>query len=132
MAYFKKSGLKVVFDEFHKFAKLKQFLNFARFDVINDFTVDIVGETIGSKIPMLILFDETNNRDFLQTLEELHEKIQYNFIIVHNKNKEEFERHYLEILGVERGEMPSLMIAMIQKKTVKFKYDGSFTIKGIS
>lgn len=88
-------------------------MNFARFDVINDFSVDIVGETIGSKIPMLVLFDESNNRDFLSILEELHEKIQYNFIIVHNKNKEEFERHYMEILGVDRGDIPVLMIAMI-------------------
>lgn len=55
----------MIFDEFDNFAKLKQFLNFARFDVINDFSVDIVGETIGSKIPMLILFDESEDRDKL-------------------------------------------------------------------
>lgn len=50
-------------------------MNFARFDVINNFSVDIVGETIGSKIPMLILFDDKEDRNLLSVLEEIHEKI---------------------------------------------------------
>lgn len=81
---------------------------------------------------MLVLFDKNQNRDFYQVLEQLHDKIQFNFIIVHNKMKEEFESHYLDILGVKKNETPQLMIVMIQKKTVKYKYDGPFTVSEIS
>lgn len=131
LAYYKKSNLKVVYDEFENFAKLKQFLNFARFDVINDFTVDVVGETIGSKIPMLVFFDPSSNRELLGVLEDLHPKIQFNFVIVHNKNKEEFERQYVEVLGASESNFPELMIVLMQKKTVKFKYNGPFVAKQI-
>lgn len=120
--------MKVTYDEFENFPKLKQFLNFARFDVINDFSVDVVGETIGSKIPMLVLFDKQKNRETISILEKLHEKIQFNFIIVHNKLKEDFEKHYLELVGLSNSDLPALMIMMVQKKTIKYKYTGEISV----
>lgn len=39
------------------FKKLKIFLKFAKFEVINKFDVSNVGECIGSNLPMLVYFD---------------------------------------------------------------------------
>lgn len=38
--------------------KLKIFLKFSKFDVVNKFNVDNVGECIGLNLPMLVYFDE--------------------------------------------------------------------------
>lgn len=80
---------------------------------------------------MLILFEEKGDKNFLSVLQSIYEKIQYNLIIVHNKNKDEFERHYLEIFGVEKKNLPELMIAMINKRTINYKYQGPFVAKEI-
>lgn len=51
------------------FKKLKIFLKFAKFEVINNFDVHNVGECIGSNLPMLVYFDENDNRDFMKIID---------------------------------------------------------------
>ena len=53
----KKSGFKTRFNEMENFKKLKVFLKFAKFEIINKFDVDNVGECIGSNLPMLVYFN---------------------------------------------------------------------------
>ena len=67
------------------------FLTFERFDFINKFDVDTVGETIGSKIPILVYINKNENREHFSILEKIYHKNKYNFIITHNKLKDEFE-----------------------------------------
>lgn len=54
------------------FKKLKIFLKFAKFEIINKFDVDNVGECIGSNLPMLVYFNEDDNREFMKIVDKLY------------------------------------------------------------
>ena len=73
------------------FKKLKIFLKFAKFEIINKFDVNNVGECIGQNLPILVYFDKNENREFMKIINNLYSQIQNTFVIMHNKDEEEFE-----------------------------------------
>ena len=132
LLYIKKSGSKSVFKDFSNLKKLRVFLKYAKYEAINEFNVELVGESIGAKIPLLVYFDKNTNKDFTEVLEKVYPSIKNNFIIMHNELKTDFEKQYAEILGITAKNSPALMIVIIQKKITKFKLEQSFTIKNVS
>lgn len=127
MVYKRKSGTIDRFSEFDNFQKLKQFLKFVRFDFVNDFTQDLIAEAIGSKIPLLIYVDPDSSSKNLKLLEELHVSIKNNFIVLHNKLAQPFEREYIELFGVKRSDTPVLYIGVIGRDIKKFKFNDIWT-----
>lgn len=132
LTYKRKSGTVDRFSQFDDFQKLRLFLKFVRFDFVNRFTQDLIGEAIGSRIPILVYVDPHNNSRNLGLLEELHTSIKYNFIVLHNRLEESFEREYIELFGSDNFSEPSLYIAIIGRELQKFKFNDTWTKANIA
>lgn len=62
-------------------------------------------------------------------MESIYPTIQNSLIISHNRFGEEFEREYGELFGVKSRDGPTLMIALVGKETVKYRYEGKMEKK---
>lgn len=131
LIYIKASGEKIIFSRFDKLKELKIFLKYAKYEAINPFNVELVGESIGAKIPLLVYFDQDINKEHIRVLKSIYPSIKNNFIIMQNRLKTNFEREYAEILGITTKNAPALMIVIIQEKITKFKLEKTFTIKSV-
>ena len=72
LVYIQKSKKRSLLKKLGDVDELVHDLKFVRFDFLGKFSVDIVGELIGDKIPPLVYFAREKNREHMKVLEEVY------------------------------------------------------------
>lgn len=128
LAYERISGAKVYLKAIGEADVLKRQLRFIKFDAVNPFIVDFFSDAIEGKFPMMIYIDENNSADHISKLQELQRRrLAYNMLVMHNKLQSDFETEYFPLLGVNKTQLPALLILIFNQKFIKYIYEGDWS-----